>query len=257
MGRLKTVIHLHSDYSFDSNSSPRSILKAARREGVDCVALTDHDEIAGAIALQALGGVRVIIGEEISSAAGHIIGLFLHERVSPGMSATDTLNAIHDQGGVALAPHPFCTLCEGSLGENLESLADRLDAIEVHNAQNLLPWQDRQAADFATQHEVTGYVGSDGHIRGRIAPAFQIMEDFSSPEEFLMSLRSARLIRGRFGPLYFLQMGARHFWDKLAPMHLPGYGVNSADTRRATRNPDSALTCAPSNRAAVNSPDCR
>lgn len=227
MALLKTVIHLHSDYSFDSNLSAKSIVQAARRENVDCVAVTDHDSIGGALALRALGGVRVIIGEEVSSRDGHIIGLFLAERVEPGMSAADTLSAIHDQGGLALAPHPFSTLCEGSLGAALAPLASRFDAIEIHNAQNLIGAHDRLAIDFARRHDLPAYAGSDGHIRGRIAPAFQMMAEFDDAGGFLRALREAKVVCGRYGPLYFCQMGARHIWDKLLPFHLPGFRVNA------------------------------
>lgn len=232
---IRTAIHFHTHYSFDSNRSPRSIVETAAREGIDCVAITDHDSIEGAIearelAKQGVGGgrVRVIVGEEIASHDGHIIGLFLTHKIEPGQSAEDTIADIRAQGGVALAPHPFCTLCDNSLGSNIERVAHLLDGVEVHNAQNPLPWQDAAAARFAAQRNMTAYVGCDGHIDGPLAPAYQIMPDFHSPRSFLESLRQAQLVAKRYGPAYFAQMIGRHFWDKVMPWRLPGYGVGLA-----------------------------
>ena len=84
MRRWKTVLHVHTDYSPDSNCPPEELVALAKQQGVDCIAITDHDEIAGALAAQAVGGVRSIVGEEVSTADGHLIGLFLKECVPPG-----------------------------------------------------------------------------------------------------------------------------------------------------------------------------
>ena len=152
MARLKTVIHVHTHYSYDSDRSPEDLVRAARRAGVDCVAVTDHNEIAGALAARALGGVQIIVGEEITSADGHIIGLFLHERVPPGLSAEATAQRIHDQGGLVLAPHPFTILCDRSLGPHaLARLRPWLDAVEVCNAQDFLPWENARARRYAAE----------------------------------------------------------------------------------------------------------
>jgi len=222
----KTVIHLHTSYSHDSNLTPATLVAHARRESVDCVAITDHNEIAGALAVRALGGVRVIVGEEITTADGHLIGLFLERAIRSGRSAEATIDEIHAQGGLALAPHPFCTLCALNLGAATERIAARLDAVEIHSAQNPLPWQDRRAARFAQRRGLAAYAGSDGHLRGRLAPAYQWMEAFSDPSSFLDSLRAAQLVCGRFGLLYLARMGLRHVWDKFAPGPLPGFGVH-------------------------------
>lgn len=224
MKRIKIAIHLHTHFSHDGNRSPAGWVRAALREGIDCLAITDHNEIDGAIEAQQLGLVRVILGEEICTTEGHVLGLFLSERIPPGMSAERTIRRIHEQGGLAAAPHPFCTLCDSSLGAATERLLPMLDAIEIHNAQSPLPGQDRRALRFAREHDLPSFAGADAHFAGFRVPAYQVMPDFSGPAEFLRSLRSAEMHTGRFGPAYFGLMAVRHIWDKLMPRRLPYFG---------------------------------
>jgi predicted metal-dependent phosphoesterase TrpH len=232
---VKVVIHAHTNHSYDSNTEPAELIATARRQGVDCVAVTDHDEIAGALAAREIGrgvGVRVIIGEEVSTADGHLIGLFLHEWVRPGQPAEETARQIREQGGLVLAPHPFSTLCDDSLGGGaLERLVPWLDAVEVCNAQNPLPWQDARAARFARRHRLPGYAGSDTHLRGWLDAAHQVLAEWRSPGEFRAALRAAEVHPGRFGPTYFAQMVLRHIWDKFARQPLPGFGDRVAGRR--------------------------
>ncbi len=226
MKRLKTVIHVHTDYSHDSNASARDIAEAARAAGVDCVAVTDHDEIRGALELRELGQVRVIIGEEVSTADGHLIGLFLKQWIRPGMSAERTAREIREQGGLVLAPHPFSSLCSDSLAAAMDGLVPWLDAVEVCNAQNPLPWQDRRAAAFARRHELPGYAGGDAHIRGDLAACYQLMDDFSDARSFAAALASAELVHGRMSLRGWAATAWRVLNERLAGRAPAGYGVN-------------------------------
>lgn len=232
MKRIKLAIHLHTHYSHDGNLAPGALVVAARRAGMDCIAITDHDEIEGAREAQAQGGIRVIIGEEISSADGHLIGLFLQRRIPPGLSGKQTIDEIHSQGGVALAPHPFCTLCDHSLHDAVRRLAPAIDAVEVFNAQNPLPWQDRRAAAFARQAGLPAYAGMDAHLR-YLPGTYQLMPDFTDSATFLRSLAHAELATAGVGFRYLVVMAARHFWDKLLPWPMPGFGVKA---RRGSRS---------------------
>lgn len=225
---VRTAIHLHTTYSHDSNQTPADVVAQAAREGIDCVAVTDHDAIDGALEAAAIApaNVRVIVGEEISSRDGHIIGLFLNRWIAPGMTAEETIAAIRAQGGAVLAPHPFATLCDDSLRGAIERIAPLVDAIEIHNAQNPLPWQDWRAARFVTERGLCGYVGCDGHIRGELAPAYQEMPAFGNADEFRAALAKARFVARRYSVGYFAKMIARHFWDKVAPRPLPGFATH-------------------------------
>lgn len=222
---MKAVIHVHTDYSYDANATCADVVAAARRQGVGCVAVTDHDEIDGALAVRALGGVEVIVGEEVSTADGHLIGLFLRERIPPGLSAEETAARIRAQGGLVLAPHPRAWLCDHSLSaDTLERLAPRLDAVEVCNAQNPLVWEDAWAQRFARRHGLASYVGSDSHLRGHLAAGCQVLPAFDGPAGFLAALRRARLQPGRFGPAYFAALGGREALWRLTGRALPGFG---------------------------------
>jgi predicted metal-dependent phosphoesterase TrpH len=224
MSRIKVAIHLHTHYSHDSNLAPAGLVQAARRIGIDCLAITDHDEIEGAREARALGGLRVIVGEEISSTDGHVLGLFLQERIPPRLSGEETCAAIHAQGGLALAPHPFCILCENSLQRNTWKLVEHLDAVEVYNAQNPLPWEDARAARLARRTGLPAYVGMDAHLRW-LPLTYVRMDDFADARGFLAALRQARLFKARVGLRYWTLMGFRHFWDGLTSRRLPGFGV--------------------------------
>lgn len=227
---IKTVIHVHTHYSADSNLSPRELLRAAEREGVACVAVTDHDEVDGAIEARDLAlsrgrPVRVIVGEEVSTTAGHVIGLFLRERIRPGRGPRWTIDAIREQGGVVLAPHPFATFCRHSLGREILPLLRDLDAIEVLNAQNPLPWQDARAARLARRHGIATYVGADAHLRGWPAPAYQWLPDFDDAASFVSALRTAEHRRGRYGVTHGLTMAYQHIWRGLVGRPPRGFGT--------------------------------
>ena len=226
MNRIKVAIHLHTHYSHDSNMSPAALVAAACRQGIDCLAVTDHNSIEGALQAKNSGEIRVIIGEEISSTDGHLIGLFLKEAIPPKLSGIETCAAIHEQGGLALAPHPFCILCENSLQSSVHALLDQLDAIEVYNAQNPLPWEDRRAGKLALRTGLPGYVGMDAHLRW-LPLAYQRMDDFKTPPDFLRSLKKANLYKARVGFRYYCLMGLRHLWDKFFPRPLPGFGIKT------------------------------
>ncbi len=240
MKRWKTVIHVHTDYSFDSNVSPADLIDTARAQGVDCVAVTDHDEIDGAFAAREIGrtaGVNVVVGEEISSADGHIIGLFLNEHIPPRLSGEETIRRIKEQGGLVLVPHPFALLCEEAMSRRAaDRLAPLMDAVEICNAQNPLVWENWAAARFAHRHGLPTYVGADSHIRGFLDGCYQTMPAFDRPTEFLRSLANATLTPGRFGLSYYPPMMLRHCWDLVATQRLSGFGTNAPLQPQAQRS---------------------
>jgi len=223
---MKTLIHVHTDYSFDSNLSVDALAWYAQAEGIGCVAVTDHDTIEGAMQLARRTDIKVIIGEEISTSDGHLIGLFLKERIPPKMSARATAIAIREQGGLVLLPHPFAPAMLGGLGTIAWQIANLIDAVEVNNAQNLWRRPDRTADRFAENMQLLKFVGADSHSVESIAPCHQEMADFNGPHEFLASLRLARLARGRHPFSYFVRAAARVAMS-LVGLPLPaGFGAN-------------------------------
>ncbi len=231
MDRLKTLIHIHTDYSFDSDISVSALAAFAQENGIDCIAVTDHDTIDGALRLRAIAPhLRVIIGEEISTSDGHLIGLFLKERVEPGMSARDTALAIKRQGGLVLLPHPFVKAFGCGLRDVSWEIADLIDAVEICNSQNLLSSPDRQAAAFAERLHLPTYVGADSHQSTSIAPCFQNMKAFDGPAGFLSSLRTAERTPGRHSLAYFFAAATRVVRHLLGVSLPKGFGTNHQTT---------------------------
>ncbi len=235
MTQLKTVLHVHTDYSYDSNLSCAAVLAAARAQEVDCVAITDHDTIEGALRCRELAEltngtarrVRLIVGEEISSRDGHILGLFLREHIPPKLTAAETVRRIRAQGGVALAPHPATLLCQGALSYAvIAALRDAFDGLEICNAQNPLVWEDRRAVRFARAHGLPAFVGADTHVRGHLDSCFQYLPEFDGPESFKVSLQRAQLYPGRHGLAYFAVVAVWHFWSLFSRYPLWGLGAN-------------------------------
>jgi predicted metal-dependent phosphoesterase TrpH len=227
MSRIKTLIHLHTDFSFDSDLSLETLAAFLQREEFGCVAVTDHDTIEGARRLKPLTNAEVIIGEEVTTRDGHLIGLFLQKRVRPGMSARATADAIHEQGGLVLLPHPFIRLFGCALGGKSFELVERVDAVETFNAQSFWSGPDRQALRFARRFGLPAYVGADSHLAASIAPCYQYLDAFASPPDFLHALRTATFVRRRHPVSYFVTSAIR------TARFIAGWSLGSACGRNA------------------------
>ena len=198
-------LHSHSSASFDSVAHPRKMLEKARRIGLTHLAITDHERIDGALRARDLGieGIAVIVGEEIRTHDGDMIGLFLEEAVPPGMDAADTAAAISGQGGIVGLPHPFDGLRSsgGSKAEDgeatLEKLASLVDYVEVHNAR---AYRDSNplAGAYALRHDLPGLASSDSHSIMEIGIASTILPGrFETAAELKALLPEAAIVPGR------------------------------------------------------------
>lgn len=234
MAFIKTVFHIHTDYSDDSNLSLLRLVGEARERGVGCVAVTDHDSIAGAVRLAEMAGddLRVIVGQEVSTSDGHLIGLFLQDLVEPGMSVRRTAEAIRQQGGLVVVPHPYNRLFDCSLGDRVYDILDLIDIVEIVNAQNLSPFPNRRARELARRHGLPAIAGTDAHHRGYLDSCYQMMHGFDGPAGFVASLQTARLHVSAHPLSYFLRTAwlLGREWLGLGPP--AGYGVNAAASRR-------------------------
>ncbi len=188
-------LHLHTSASYDCLSEPRQVVEAAREAGLDRIAVTDHNEIEGALAARSLAAALVIVGEEVRTAEGlDLIGLFLHRRIAPGATFRETAEAIRAQGGVVYLPHPF----DGRRGTDegfLEEVADCVDVVEGFNARVHDEGANRRARAWAERRGLPVGAGSDAHLlteigRGRVRlPPFR--ED---PRELREALARGRLV---------------------------------------------------------------
>jgi len=233
MDRIKTVFHVHTDHSDDCDRSVGQLLDAARARGVGCITITDHDSISGAREMAAAAGrdLNVIIGEEVSSTGGHIIGLFLHEEIEPGLSPRETALAIKAQGGLVIAPHPFNVMFGCSLRDHVYEILDLIDAVEVCNAQNAWPWPNLRAERFALKHDYPQIVGVDLHHGRNLDACYQMLEPFDGPAGFMASLRRATFAKGRQDLGYFMRTAWYVFADR-SGIGLPeSFGANARRRR--------------------------
>jgi predicted metal-dependent phosphoesterase TrpH len=162
-----------------------------RAAGIDVVCATDHNTIEGALRLRELAdGFRVVVGEEISSRDGEIIGLFLERAIPRALSGEETIARIHDQGGLVVVPHPFSINRRYHMRRaSLDRLRPQIDALEIFNAREAIFLNNRSAAAYAKAHDILGTAGSDAHRASEIGRAFVEMPDFAGRADFLDSLR--------------------------------------------------------------------
>jgi predicted metal-dependent phosphoesterase TrpH len=203
-GQWRVELHCHSRYSKDSNLSLEKIVAACRRERIDAIALTDHNDIRGALELQAMapGWLRVIVGEEIATADGDLVGIFLRERIEPRLPIEETIRQIHAQGGLAIAPHPFDRLRHEAMGGAvLTRVQHEIDFVESFNARCVFAGDNQVAAAFVREHGLAGCVGCDAHWSGEHGNAVCVMRPFEGAKEFTASLRAATFECRPAGPL--------------------------------------------------------
>jgi len=159
----KIDLHTHSEGSPDGALRIRHYRAMLERGGLDAIAVTDHDTIALAEALRAELGDRIIIGEEISTMDGEIIGLYLQQAIPPGLSARQTVRAIKAQHGLVYVPHPFETVRKGLSAKMLDSIAADVDIIEIRNGRAVFQNKSEDALHWAALHGVAGAASSDAH----------------------------------------------------------------------------------------------
>ena len=191
---MKIDLHLHTIASHDCRTPLPEVAARCRRRGIRVQAVTDHDQIWGAqeLALSADEDLDVIVGEEISTSEGEIIGLFLTELIPPRMSPEETVAAIREQGGLVLLPHGFDPHKTHRLRPDArERIAEDIDIVEVFNARVSHPRRNRHASDWAALHEAPASAGTDAHIPAAIGEAWVLTPpmDATTPEGLLRTLR--------------------------------------------------------------------
>ena len=189
--RVKVDMHMHSEVSPDSRMSPIRQARRIKEVGIDVACATDHNSIRGGLRLREVAdGFRVIVGAEILSRDGEIIGLFLEKDVPRGLSAEETIARVRDQGGVVVIPHPFSRNRLNHIRRAaLDRVRGQVDAIEVFNAREAFTSDNLRAAEYAREHGIAGAVASDSHRPAEIGKAWIEMDDFDSTVGFLRALR--------------------------------------------------------------------
>jgi predicted metal-dependent phosphoesterase TrpH len=196
MSKVRVDMHTHTEYSPDSRTPVGVQAAAIKAAGLHVVCATDHNTIEGALRLREIAdGFRVIIGEEVSTRDGDMIGLFLEKAVPRGLPAEETIARIHDQGGLVSVPHPFSRNRLFHLRRDaLERVWKDIDCIEVFNAREAFTRDNVRAAAFAKEKGIPGAVGSDAHRASEIGGAWVEVEDFVGREDFIGALREGSVI---------------------------------------------------------------
>jgi len=198
-GWVRVDCHLHTVASGDANTSLDELAEQVARNQLDVVCVTDHNVTSAALEAAERGiGARVIVGEEIRTPNGDLIGLFLTERIPYVLPLTEVVGLIRGQGGLVYVPHPFDQV-RSSLGRVLPGLCEAgdVDVIEVFNAKISDPSLNARAAGVAREFSLPGGAGSDAHDAPGVGAAYLDMPDFDGPTSFLAALADAR-VTGEF-----------------------------------------------------------
>jgi hypothetical protein len=232
-------LHMHTDHSPDCATPVDTLLETAKLRGLGAIAVTDHNEISGALeARERADRIKVIVSEEVKTAhEGEVIGLFIEEKIPRGMSMRETIDAIHAQGGLAYVPHPFDRLHSVPDYEHLLKVVEDIDVLEVFNARVAVRGFNEEARRFAAKYRVVAGAGSDSHVAQGLGTVKIRMRDFDGAEEFLESLREADILHKRKSLIYlqslkFIQTRARSSKDRSSPRQRSG----SARDRRSRRS---------------------
>jgi predicted metal-dependent phosphoesterase TrpH/glycosyltransferase involved in cell wall biosynthesis len=230
-------LHMHTDHSPDCATPVNVLLATAREQGLGAIAVTDHNEISGALDARAKAeeyGVKVIVGEEVMTAhQGEVIGLFIEEKIPRGMTLEETIAEIKRQGGLVYVPHPFDRMHSVPDYEHLLAVVEDVDAIEVFNPRIAIPAYNEEAVRFAGKYRIVGGAGSDSHVAQGLGSLRIRMRDFDGPEEFLASLADADIV-GRPSSLYYAQVQALKFLQTRATPPAARRAARERKLRRAT-----------------------
>jgi glycosyltransferase involved in cell wall biosynthesis len=193
-------LHMHTDHSPDCATPAELLLETAKERGLGAIAITDHNEISGALEAEEIaariGGIKVIVAEEVKTAhEGEVIGLFLSERIERGLSMAETIAEIRQQGGLVYVPHPFDRLHSVPDYENLLEIVDEIDILEVFNPRVTLSSFNEEAVKFARKYGIVPGAGSDSHVAQGLGSVKIRLRDFDGPREFLESMREADIVR--------------------------------------------------------------
>ena len=171
---LTVELHCHSALSYDGRDAVELLLEQAAAVGLDALSVTDHDEIEASLQAAELAseyGLVGIPGLEVSSAAGHVLGLGISEQVPPGLPFAETLDRIRAQGGIAIVPHPFQSSRHGVAAELSDDELAEADAIEIYNSRLFTGLANRRARTFAERRSLPMTAGSDAHIAEMVGQA--------------------------------------------------------------------------------------
>jgi len=187
-------LHAHTYRSKDSLTRPEQFVAAARRAKLDQIAVTDHNSLRGALEVASLAPDLVILGEEVMTTQGELLGYFLHEEVPAGLDPREAISLIRAQEGVVSVAHPFDRFRSGSWSEvDLLEILPWIDAVEGLNARCAFPGGNLRARRFAARHGLGQTAGSDSHHPVELGRAGVLIQPFGQARQFREHLQEARV----------------------------------------------------------------
>ncbi len=174
---FKVDLHTHSNLSKDGGITEAQYRYILEQGNLDCIAIADHNQIDFAVLLQRSLGNKIIVGEEIMTNRGEIIGLYLTQLVAPHQSPLDTAKAIRAQGGLVYIPHPFETVRHGLQESDMEAISDYIDIVEVHNGRAVLQNRSNKALLWSTMHQKPWAASSDAHGAKGLGKTYTILKE--------------------------------------------------------------------------------
>ncbi len=213
---ITVELHCHTYISEDCLVRPRDLVRLCRQRQIDRIAITDHNSIRGALELRALAPDLTLVGEEIMTTQGELLGYFLKEEVPAGLSPAETIARLRAQGAAISVSHPFDRLRRGHwLEADLLAILPLVDAIEVFNARCIYPADNRRALDFAREHGILGTVGSDAHSRREYGRAVHRMTRADSPADLLTGWREGERVTRLSSPAIHLTSRYAKMWKRV------------------------------------------
>ena len=211
----KVDLHAHTIYSHDCLTRTADIIAQARRIGLDKLAITEHNNLAGALKAKELAPDLIIVGEEIKTTHGELIAYFVQEEVPRGLSPQETIERLRQQGAVIAVPHPLDSWRNSAMGlANTLEVIDQVDALEVRNARCVSPRDNLAALALAQERGLPGTAGSDAHITFELGHCYTEMPAFEDDaESFIDALQQARPM-GRESPFWPHLLSAWAKWRK-------------------------------------------
>ncbi|MDZ7785912.1 MAG: PHP domain-containing protein [Candidatus Saccharibacteria bacterium] len=194
---FKTDLHTHSEHSYDGGITLKQYQRTLEDGVLDYIAITDHNRIDFAQKAREALGDRIIVGEEIMTTEGEIIGLFLTNEVRPHQTPADTISAIKQQNGIVYVPHPFETVRKGLHPETIEKHTAEIDLIEVCNGRAFLQNRGEQALVWSRINNVPGAASSDAHGHKGLGKTYSDLAERPGKNNVVELIKTGQLITNR------------------------------------------------------------
>jgi predicted metal-dependent phosphoesterase TrpH len=188
----KIDLHTHSVLSHDGGITAKGYREVLKKKILNVVAITDHNEINFAKSLKKSLGKKIIIGEEVATGKGEIIGLYLEKRVKPNLGLEKTISLIKKQNGLIYIPHPFEKRKKGINTKNLKSIHKYIDILEIYNQRSI--FVNKKAVDFSKKYKIAATVTSDAHCKIALGKTHIKIDKAPTKSNLLSLLRQAETI---------------------------------------------------------------